>query len=158
MQAILNRDLTLKIDGEESGYVVKKLEEWDDTKKTYKRLYSVKNLKGDIVMDDINLKEFRKEYKNIKNRSRKDEILQLSKNPTAIMLCEYLRANHNGINRYFNIFQEPVAKELNTSANTLRKAIEFLLKKKILSRHKISNKKCKLTQREKGFTYEYRFL
>lgn len=67
MQAILSRDLTLKINGEESGYVVKKLEEWDDTKKTYKRLYSVKNLKGDIVMDDINLKEFRKEYKNIKN-------------------------------------------------------------------------------------------
>jgi hypothetical protein len=67
MKVILSRDLTLKIDDEESGYVVKKLEEWDDTKKTYKRLYSVKNLKGNIVMDDINLKEFRKEYKNIKN-------------------------------------------------------------------------------------------
>lgn len=93
-----------------------------------------------------------------KNRSRKDEILQLSENPTAIMLCEYLRANHNGINRYFNIFQVEVAKELKISTNTLRKAIEFLLQKKMLSRSKISNKKCKLTQREKGFTYEYRFL
>jgi hypothetical protein len=67
MKVILSRDLTLKIDDEESGYVVKKSEEWNDTKKTYERLYSVKNLKGNIVMDDIDLKEFRKEYKNIKN-------------------------------------------------------------------------------------------
>lgn len=67
MKVILSRDLTLKIDNEESGYVVKKLEEWNDTKKTYERLYSVKNLKGNIVMDDIDLKEFRKKYKDIKN-------------------------------------------------------------------------------------------
>jgi len=67
MKVILSRDLTLKIDDEESGYVVKKSEEWNDTKKTYERLYSVKNLKGNIVMDNIDLKEFRKEYKNIKN-------------------------------------------------------------------------------------------
>jgi len=67
MKVILSRDLTLKIDDEESGYVVKKLEEWNDTKKTYERLYSVKNLKGNIVMDDIDLKEFRKKYKDIKN-------------------------------------------------------------------------------------------
>jgi hypothetical protein len=67
MKVILSRDLTLKIDGEESGYVVKKLEEWNDTKKTYERVYSVKNLKGKIVMDNINLKEFRKEYKKIEN-------------------------------------------------------------------------------------------
>ncbi len=65
MQAILSRDLTLKINGEESGYVVKKLEEWNDTKKTYERVYSVKNLKGKIVMDNIDLKEFRKEYKDM---------------------------------------------------------------------------------------------
>ena len=67
MKVILSRDLTLKIDDEESGYVVKKLEEWNDTRKTYERVYSVKNLKGNIVMDNIDLKEFRKEYKNIKN-------------------------------------------------------------------------------------------
>jgi len=67
MKVILSRDLTLKIDDEESGYVVKKLEEWNDTKKTYERLYSVKNLKGNIVMDNIDLKEFKKEYKDIKN-------------------------------------------------------------------------------------------
>jgi hypothetical protein len=67
MKVILSRDLTLKIDDEESGYVVKKSEEWNDTKKTYERLYSVKNLKGNIVMDDIDLKEFRKKYKDIKN-------------------------------------------------------------------------------------------
>ena len=67
MKVILSRDLTLKIDGEESGYVVKKLEEWNDTKKTYERVYSVKNLKGKIVMDNIDLKEFRKEYKKIEN-------------------------------------------------------------------------------------------
>ncbi len=65
MKVILSRDLTLKIDGEESGYVVKKLEEWNDTKKTYERVYSVKNLKGKIVMDNIDLKEFRKEYKDM---------------------------------------------------------------------------------------------
>lgn len=65
MKVILSRDLTLKIDGEESGYVVKKLEEWNDTKKTYERVYSVKNLKGNIVMDNIDLKEFRKEYKDM---------------------------------------------------------------------------------------------
>ena len=63
MKVILSRDLILKIDDEESGYVVKKLEKWNDTKKTYERLYSVKNLKGDIVMDNIDLKE----YKDIKN-------------------------------------------------------------------------------------------
>ena len=45
MKVILSRDLTLKIDDEESGYVVKKLEEWNDTRKTYERVYSVKNLK-----------------------------------------------------------------------------------------------------------------
>lgn len=67
MKVILSRDLTLKIDDEESGYVVKKLEKWNDTKKTYERLYSVKNLKGNIVMDNIDLKEFKKEYKDIKN-------------------------------------------------------------------------------------------
>ena len=67
MKVILSRDLTLKIDDEESGYVVKKLEEWNDTRKTYERVYSDKNLKGNIVMDNIDLKEFRKEYKNIKN-------------------------------------------------------------------------------------------
>lgn len=67
MKVILSRDLTLKIDDEESGYVVKKLEEWNDTKKTYERLYSVKNLKGNIVIDNIDLKKFRKEYKDIKN-------------------------------------------------------------------------------------------
>ena len=67
MKVILSRDLTLKIDDEESGYVVKKLEECNDTRKTYERVYSVKNLKGNIVMDNIDLKEFRKEYKNIKN-------------------------------------------------------------------------------------------
>ena len=33
MKVILSRDLTLKIDDEESGYVVKKSEEWKDTKK-----------------------------------------------------------------------------------------------------------------------------
>ena len=67
MKVILSRDLTLKIDDEESGYIVKKSEIWNDTKKTYKRLYSVINLKGDIVMDNIDLKEFKKEYKDIKN-------------------------------------------------------------------------------------------
>jgi len=70
MKVILSRDLTLKIDDEESGYVVKKLEEWNDTRKTYERVYSVKNLKGNIVMDNIDLKEFRKEYKNIKKLER----------------------------------------------------------------------------------------
>lgn len=65
MKVILSRDLTLKIDDEESGYVVKKSEEWNDTKKTYERLYSVKNLKGNIVMDDIDLKKFKKEYKDM---------------------------------------------------------------------------------------------
>jgi len=67
MKVILSRDLTLKIDDEESGYVVKKQEKWNDTKKTYERLYSVKNLKGNIVMDNIDLKQFKKEYKDIKN-------------------------------------------------------------------------------------------
>lgn len=65
MKVILSRDLILKIDDEESGYVVKKLEKWNDTKKTYERLYSVKNLKGNIVMDNIDLKEFKKEYKDM---------------------------------------------------------------------------------------------
>jgi hypothetical protein len=67
MKVILSRDITLKIDDEDAGYIVKKSEIWNDTKKTYKRLYSVINLKGDIVMDNIDLKEFKKEYKDIKN-------------------------------------------------------------------------------------------
>ena len=89
MKVILSRDLTLKIDDEESGYVVKKLEKWNDTKKTYERLYSVKNLKGNIVMDnpsemllkDQDVREFylgmnpegtnRKSFRDVKHYKRK---------------------------------------------------------------------------------------
>ena len=67
MKVILSRDFTLKIDDEDAGYIVKKSEIWNDTKKTYERLYSLKNLKGKIVIDNIDLKEFKKEYKDIKN-------------------------------------------------------------------------------------------
>ncbi len=81
--------------------------------------------------------------KNEKNallrEERKEEILSLASNPIAFFLLDFLREKHDGIRKEFKIPQEAIAKTLKKDKQTIRKAIEFLLEKKFLSRKQTTN-------------------
>lgn len=92
-----------------------------------------------------------------KKNSRKQEMLSCLENKAAFYLLEFLRANHEGLRKYFYISQPQVAKQIGTTEKTLRKAINFLIEKKLLFRQKIKNEKIVKGLNIKAFMYKYSF-
>ena len=130
-----------------------------------KGAYEINAFRFEKLLDEDEIKRTVKKVWNYKitnqlyskKRSRKQEILDCVDNKNSFYLLEFLRSNHDGLRKYFYISQVPVAKQIGMTEKTLRKALDFLLKKNLLLRQKINNEKVSKSKKIKAFTYKYSF-